>query len=201
MPPATLAYFPGSPFARMARVLVREWALPVEERELPFPPPNALFDDTPLGQVPVLRIGEEALFPTLIVLERLWEMAGRPPAYDPDRDRQRLLVTLQMGDALVAALYMGWSGLCPVAANHVGFDLRDRHLERVTRGLAWLEPGVGAQEPVHLPDLALACLLLWSEARGGPAPPFGPRIDALLAALSQRPSFEATRPQPWRPGG
>jgi glutathione S-transferase len=90
----SLAYVSGSPFGRMARVLVREWSLPVEERELPCPLPHEFFAENPLGQVPVLNVGRETLFPTLIILERLWELAGRPAAYDPPRDRQRLLVTL-----------------------------------------------------------------------------------------------------------
>jgi hypothetical protein len=36
---AVLSYTPGCPFARMARVAIREWALPVEEAEVVFPPP------------------------------------------------------------------------------------------------------------------------------------------------------------------
>jgi glutathione S-transferase len=200
MTSADLAFFSGSPFARMTRLLVREWALPVEERELPFPPPPDLFDTTPMGQVPVLRIGAETLFPTLIVMERLWEMASRPPAYDPGRDRQRLLVTLQMGDALVAALYIGWTGLRPTGPNHIGYDLAARHMERMAHTLDWLEAGAGAGHVLHLPDVALACLVLWSEARGGPARPFHPRIDAAVGRLAARPSFQATLPPAWRPG-
>jgi glutathione S-transferase len=49
---ARLAYFPGSPFARMARVLIEEWALPVDPDEWTFPPPEELFRLNPLGQVP-----------------------------------------------------------------------------------------------------------------------------------------------------
>src|SRR5688572_23165989 len=107
----------------MARVIVREWALPVEEIECPFPPPPEFFEKTPLGQVPVLLIDGVAVFPTLLVLERLWTMAGNPAhAYRPDQDRQVLLTILQAGDALVAALYQDWAGLRPVGPNHIGYD-------------------------------------------------------------------------------
>ena len=77
---ARLAYTPGSPFARMARVSIREWALAVEEVEVAFPPPPEIFAVNPLGQVPVLTVGGEAVFPTFLILERLWSMAGRPRA-------------------------------------------------------------------------------------------------------------------------
>ena len=105
-PAARLAYTAGSPFSRMARVCIREWALPVEEAEVAFPPPPETFAVNPLGQVPLLTVGDEAVFPTLLILERLWSMAGRPrAAYDDARDRQVLVTLLQAGDALVAAYY------------------------------------------------------------------------------------------------
>ena len=201
MTDATLAYLPGSPFARMARVLVREWSLAVGEEEVPFPPPPGWFDVNPLGQVPVLRIGGETVFPTLLVLERLWDMAGRPEAaYRPERDRQRLLVTLQAGDALTAALYQGWTGLRPVAPNHIGYDPAQRNLDRFARTLAWLESRPRDAAGIDLPDLALACLILWSEARGGPARPTHPQLDRVVERLERRPSFAATRPGAWSPG-
>ena len=198
----TLSYLPGSPFARMARVLLREWSLPIAEEELPFPPPPDWFDVNPPGQVPVLRSGDEVVFPTLLVLERLWELAGRPAeAYDPGRDRQRLLVTLQAGDALVAALYQGWTGLRPMAENHIGYDPATRNLHRVAHALDWIEERTGPDgDLVALPSVALACLVLWSEARGGPARPHRPGLDRLVGRLELRPSFAVTQPQPWKPG-
>ena len=127
-----LLYFPGSPVARMARVLVREWRLPIEEREVRFPPPDELFESNPLGQVPVLVLGDERVFPTLIVLERLWALAGAPAsAYAPEGERQLLLTTLQAGDALVAALYQRWAGLGPSGANSIGYDPGARNLARL----------------------------------------------------------------------
>jgi glutathione S-transferase len=201
-PEATLGYFPGSPFARMARVLAREWSLPVVEVEHRFPPPPELFDLNPLGQVPVLRIGEETVFPTFLVLERLWDMAGRPAgAYDPAHDRQLLLTILLAGDALVSALYQGWSGLGPVGTNHIGYDPAERHLDRFDSAIGWAQGRLRAPPgQITLPDTALACLLLWSDARGGPAWSQHRGLVARIEALDVRPSFAATRPQDWRPG-
>ena len=142
-PEGHLSIFLGSPFSRMAQVLVREWRLPVTEAELPsFPPAEAFFAENPLGQVPVLAIGGERLFPTLIVLERLWRMGGSPEeAYRPDAERQFLATLLGGGDALVAATYQRWAGLGPVGPNHVGFDPGARNLARFVAVLDWADEG------------------------------------------------------------
>ncbi len=202
--PTALAYTPGSPFARMARVAIREWALPVEEVEVGFPPPAEISALNPLGQVPVLTVDGEAVFPTLIILERLWSMAARSSdVYDPARDRQLLMTILSAGDALVAATYQRWAGLGPVGANSVGYDPAERNLGRVRSTLDWLEPNprmsaFGAD--VAPPAIAVACLLLWIEARGGLGWPTPPGLAALARALDERESFRLTRPPASRPG-
>ena len=201
-PEGQLSIFLGSPFARMASVLVREWALPVTEVELPsFPPPDAFFAENPLGQVPVLAVGGERLFPTLIVLERLWRMAGSPEdAYRPEAERQLLATLLGAGDALVGATYQRWAGLGPVGRNHLGYDPGARNLERFVSTLGWAEEGERIRGGVTLPGVAVACLLAWSDARGGPTRRPHPRIEAIAGSLSRRESFRQTQPQPWRPG-
>ena len=129
-----LLYFPSSPFARMARVLAREWRLDVTETEVPFPPPDGLFAATPLGQVPVLLADGVATFPTFEVLMRLWAMAGRPAgAYRPESERELLLTVLAAGDAVVAARYQRWAGLRNEAPNHIGYDPAERNLATPAR--------------------------------------------------------------------
>jgi glutathione S-transferase len=204
---AVLSYTPGSPFARMARVAIREWALPVEEAEVVFPPPAEVSALNPLGQVPVLTVDGQALYPTLIILERLWSMADRSgettgETYDPARDRQLLLTILSAGDALVAATYQRWAGLGPVGPNVVGYDPAERNLGRVRATLDWLEANprmaaLGAS--ITPPPVALACLLLWIEARGGLGWPVPPGLATIVAALDERESFRLTRPGAWRP--
>ena len=195
----TLFYFQGSPFARMARVLVLEWSLPITCRELPFPPPEDLFDINPLGQVPVLSLSDgRNLAPTLIVLEHLASVAGHEDA----TDRQQLLTILLAGDALTSALYQDWSGLRPSARNAVGYDPAERNIERFNRVLDWADRRIEIGEfegGISLPGIALACLLLWSDARGGPAWRRRKNLVALVDDLALRPSFVATAPQPWSP--
>ena len=201
-PAARLAYTPGSPFARMARVWIREWALAVEEVEVGFPPPPEIFAVNPLGQVPVLTVGDEAVFPTLLILERLWSQAGKPEAaYDDVRDRQLLMTILQAGDALVAAFYQRWAGLGPVGPNLIGYDPAERHLARVRATLAWLETRSGDLGAVTLPGTALACLLLWADARGGLGWPVPPGLGEMIGRLRERESFRATQPPPRSPFG
>ena len=196
-----LVYTPGSPFARMARVLVREWRLPIAETEAPFPPPDWVFELNPLGQVPALALGEERLFPTFIILERLWGLAGSPAsAYAPEVERQLLVTTLQAGDALVTALYQRWAGLAPAGENHIGYDPAQRHLARFESVLGWIVAGERLREGLTLSGVAVACLLLWSDARGGPVWSHHEGLGALVQGLAARESFRQTQPPPWQPG-
>jgi glutathione S-transferase len=73
-------------------------------------------------------------------------------------------------------------------------------MTRVLSALDWLEDRLGADGiipgPISVQDIALTCLVLWTESRG----PIGwrdrPRIEALVARLGDRPSFKATAPRP-----
>ena len=77
-----LYYIQGSPFARMARVLLREFEIPCAERLLEeFPPAPAYFDVNPLGQVPAIADGAERDFPTSVVAGKAG--FGRPGSSEP----------------------------------------------------------------------------------------------------------------------
>ena len=183
--------------------MVIEWALPVEPVEYAFPPGPEMFAVNPLGQVPALiRDDAPTVFPTLLVLEALWDMAGSPPqAYAP-ADRQLLMTVLQATDAYAAACYQTWSGLGPVGRNAVGFDPGRRNLDRVQSVLDWLDAaaaGGGLRPGVTLPGVALACLCLWADAREGLDWRRRPHLVPTVDALGRRPSFAATRPRDWSP--
>ncbi|MGI9388905.1 MAG: glutathione S-transferase family protein [Boseongicola sp.] len=200
MPVAKLFYFPGSPFARMARVLVLEMGFDLEAIELSFPPPKDLFELNQLGQVPTLLLPDgKSLFPTLIILEYLWRSAGSHNlAYDPDAERQLLLTVLQAGDALVAAKYQYWTGLGPIAENTIGYDPAERHLLRFSNFLNWLESqNEDLRQGLTLVNVALACTLLWTDARGGPDWRGNNKIQGIVDGVAQRPSFTETEPPPF----
>jgi glutathione S-transferase len=192
-----LAYFSGSPFARMCRVLVSEWSLPVQTIELAFPSTDELRALNPLGQVPVLlRDDGTSLFPTVLIMEELWRMAGSPETAYRNGDRQTLLTVLLATDAYAAACYQKWSGLRPVARNALGFDLGQRQRDRVVAVLDWVERG-GVRPGVTLPGVALACLCLWADAREGLDWRRRPRLAAVIDGLAARDSFARTQPRKW----
>ncbi|WP_119271663.1 glutathione S-transferase family protein [Taklimakanibacter deserti] len=206
-----LHYTPGSPFARIIRVLVRELALDCKEVAIRgFPPANDYFAINPLGQVPALETAEGVKFPTRIIIDFLMALPRREPLPVARavrrwegywQDDQLLAVLLAMGDALAAIKYQNWAGLRPGGKNLLGFDPADRHAERLGRTLDWLEgnaapdgflPGV-----LSVQDIALASFVLWTEARGGFPWRGRPRLEAIVAGCAERPSFAATEPQPW----
>jgi glutathione S-transferase len=203
-----LHYIDGSPFARMARVLILEHGLPVTLEEVTdFPPSAAHLALNPLGQVPVLVTADAVLFPTRIILDELLarasagEVAAAVSREGRAReDEQVLAVILAMGDALVARQYAKWAGMAPIGRNRLGFDPVERNLARALATLDWLEARIGPDgfHPgiVSVQDIALACLILWTESRGPVAWRGRPRIEALVARLERRPAFIATVPPP-----
>jgi len=205
-----LHYIDGSPFARMIRVLAREHGVALDEIEVTrFPPPESFLAINPMGQVPALVVGGKTYFPTRIALEALLERIDAPASgiaaaiSRPDSrldDDQLLAVIHAMGDALAAHHYAKWAGTGPVDRNQLGFDPARRNMVRVLATLDWLEQRLTPDgfQPGHISvqDVALACLILWSESRGPIAWRGRPRIGALIARLQDRPSFQSTIPRP-----
>jgi glutathione S-transferase len=206
-----LHYTPGSPFARIIRVLVRELAINCDEVAiLKFPPPAEYFAVNPLGQVPALETGDGIRFPTRLIIDFLLDSApGKTTAMAPAvrrhashwQDEQTLVVLLGMGDALAAMKYQQWAGLRPGGENLLGYDPAERHKQRALRSLDWLEqrasPDGFQPGQLSVQDIALAAILLWIDARGGFPWRGRPKLEAIVARCAARPSFKATAPQPW----
>ncbi len=200
--PAKLYYIDGSPFARLCRILIDEWQVPVQKVEVPFPLPDDFFAINPMGQVPVLETVGEAIFPTSQIVEQLWAMtvAATKPYLDPLADRQLLAIILGMGNFLVLSNQQAWAGLEQVGENKLGFNPGERHQERVQRSLNWIEERADiwltGKEP-NVCDYALACLLLWTESRRPIEWRNRKKIADIVDRLKDQPSFAATVPAPW----
>jgi glutathione S-transferase len=206
-----LHYTPGSPFARIIRVLLRELTIACEEAEIvEFPPPEKYFAVNPLGQVPALETAEGLKFPTRVIIDHLMTLPRRrlaPVTLAVRRDEghwqddQLLFVLLAMGDALAAMKYQVWAGLHQARENLLGYDPAVRHRERVLKTLDWLEARATLEgflpSALSVQDIALASIILWIEARGGFPWRGRPKLEAIVQRCAGRPSFTATKPQPW----
>jgi len=206
-----LYYTPGSPFARIVRVLLRELEIACEEVAIgSFPPPPSYFAVNPMGQVPALVASDGVRFPTRIIIDYLLSCGrGTSSVIAPSvrrtntywEDDQTLATILAMGDSLAAMKYQQWSGLVSGKENLIGFDPADRHAERVAKTLDWLEVRAGPDGflpgVLSVQDIALGCILLWVDARGGFAWRRRPHLEKIVHRCAERSSFANTEPQPW----
>ncbi|MEX0302532.1 MAG: glutathione S-transferase N-terminal domain-containing protein [Leisingera sp.] len=190
-----LVYLDGSPFARIVRILIQEWKLPVVCTEVCFPLPPEIDALTPLGQVPLLlREGQQALFPTLNIIECLSRFAAEGGEFQySGQTRETLVVALSAGDSLAQAAYQHWSGLGPVSDNGLGFEPGARNLDRFTRSVRWLAENAEAEKIVCL---AVAVFLYWARDRKVADLDLDDACIGRFETFFSRPSFKATIPRP-----
>lgn len=190
-----LLYVDGSPLARIVRILIAEWQLPVALREVDFPLPPELDELTPMGQVPLLLMPEQnPLFPTFNIIEYLATLApeGVPFGYN-NSGRMNLVIALTAGDALAHAAYERWSGLGQVSFNSLGFETGARNIERFNRTVAWL---VDRVETNTLVSLVVAILLDWARDRKVVGVDTRNTYTERFVGILSRPLVAATAPRP-----
>lgn len=210
-----LYFSDGSPYARVARILISEAGLAVEPvRETQFPP-QRVSAVNPALQVPALDTGSRRLFGTRLIAEYLLSLprdgagAEAPPLAaapvrpeDPWQDAQVLTALETLLGSLVLRSYLVWTGAEHRPDAAIPLDLAERELERSLSLLDWLEAAAGPEGflpgSFSLQDIWLVATLEWTEARL-PVPWRGrPRLEALLARYRDRPSVAGTRPAPLR---
>lgn len=184
----------SSPYARMVRVLIRELGLEVDEIEtITKDNPEELIKANPLGKIPVLQIGEQAIFDSQVILRYLDDTYGEGQYQPRDLAEATWLATVQ--GIVDEALTMTLEKKRPEPLRY-SFWVQ-RYQIAIPRSLTWLEqtPGV-LEDSVNQMRINLAVALDYLDFRH---PELHWREGAPLMhqwhqSFRRRPSFLATKP-------
>lgn len=212
-----LLYTPGSPFARMVRVVLHELGLEYERREQTGQESaEERAKATPTLQVPMFWDGGAALWDSEVICDYLLATYARRPGAAPPlaaapcrpgsewRDKLVLATIRTVGTSITTISQLTWTGVTAMENAHL-----KRCAERLPLLLGWLETELRDEAEGFLPgslslqDIALACHLRFFQNR-----PLGddlrlqdyPKLDSLLRRLDARPSFAANPIWWWEPG-
>jgi glutathione S-transferase len=193
---------PASPFARKARIIIRELDLTRLVEEIPVNPliSEELRRINPLGKIPVLVLKDgSTILDSPVICEYLNDLGGGKffPGYTVWRDvsaRWRALTLAALGD-----------GLCDAAVARIYESRRpqeqqskailQKHLDAVSRTLDVLEHARFAEDPT-IGEIAVACGLGYLDFR---LPELAwrdkhPALAAWYEKFSNYPSLQATMP-------
>ena len=212
-----LLYTTGSPYARGVRIILHELGLDYEAREeITTPTAAQRAQATPTLQVPTLWDGGYTLWESGLIAEYLLSNYAERPNTAPPlaesawrtsqewRDKLIFATVQTLGGAATTVSQMKWSGVPHGDNAHL-----TRCAERLPNILAWLSdelpdggdgfiPGV-----LSVQDIFLACHLRFIQNRPLDLDPDlqrFPKIEALLARLDARESFQANPILWWEPG-
>ena len=210
-----LYYLPGSPYARITRIVALELGAGCEfilETEFP---PRQVAALNPAAQVPTLVDGGRSLFGTRLITEYLVDgyganAAGEPP-FDPVglrpkarwRDGQIQAALEGLMASIVTRSYLIWTKAEHQPGADIDLDLTAHETDRIQRLLDWLEteaspegflPGV-----FSLQDMWLIAAIGFTEARIPINWRGRPNLESICEGLSGRESIEQTLPLPWTP--
>jgi glutathione S-transferase len=197
-----LIYAKPSPYSRKARVTVLEKGLAGRVEEIvvsPMEDPAVLLDANPLGKVPALRLDDgRSLYDSWVICEYLDTLAPTPRLIPNGAARFDVLRRAALADGVLdAAVTARLELLRPEDKRWTPWT--DRQRRAIERGLAAMAQDLAALGPAltlaHI-EFAVALEYLdfrlpevaWRDAH--------PALAAWLAEFGQRPSMQATRPQP-----
>lgn len=197
-----LIYAKPSPYSRKARVTVLEKGLAGRVEEVvvsPMEDPAVLLEANPLGKVPALRLDDgRSLYDSWVICEYLDSLAPTPRLIPDGPARFDVLRRAALADGVLdAAVTARMELLRPEDKRWTPWT--DRQRRAIGRGLAVMEQDVaalGAELTLAHIEFAVALEYLdfrlpdvvWRDTH--------PALAAWLAEFSQRPSMQATRPQP-----
>ncbi|MBU6298463.1 MAG: glutathione S-transferase family protein [Alphaproteobacteria bacterium] len=193
---------PASPFARKARIVVRELDLARLVEEIPVNPATSeeLHRVNPLRKIPALVLGDgSALIDSPVICEYLNELGGGKffPGMSIWREvsgRWRALGLQALGDGIAeAAVARVYESRRP--ENEQSKDMLAKYLAQIARALDALERAKFAKDPT-IGEIAVACALgyldfrlpelNWRETR--------PQLAAWYETFAKYPSMQSTWP-------
>jgi glutathione S-transferase len=183
-----------SPYVRRVRIVAHELGLAHElidastETGL-----AALRAVTPIWKMPVAEIDGVPVFDSAVINETLLRMHGHGPlsVLAPSDLAQRNVITVIDGalDSLINCLYLGRDGITAEQASYL-----QKHRERATSAMTWLEQRVDAGDRFGLVEIALCTALGWMRFRNMYPIEGHPTLLRCFDQHSERPSLAATRP-------
>jgi glutathione S-transferase len=181
-----------SPFVRRVRVVAAEVGEPVELVNTATDTGMAqLRDVSPIRKVPVAISDTRLLYDSRVIIDWLVTTRGYREIEAP-RDRwreQNLLNAIDAAlDSVIQLFYLRRDG---VAVD--GTAYAQRQLERADAIFAWLARELRPQA-FALPEISAACALDWMDFRACYPTERASGLDAVRAALRDRPSMVDTRP-------
>jgi glutathione S-transferase len=192
----------ASPYARKARVTLREAGIADRVEEVPVAPwtdPAGYRDVTPLGKVPALaRDDGPNLFQSVVICEYLASLNPAAKLYPADGEaRWRVLRQIAAADGILdASVAERVEGMFHEGA--VSQKFVDRQETTVASTLDLLETDAGELDgPVTAGQIAVACALAYRDFRFADRDwrAGHPGLAAWYAAFGERESMKATRPE------
>lgn len=179
-----LFHTPGSPYARLIRMLWRERGPALEEREVPLrDPASPLLAHHPVGRVPALLVEGVLLSETMLILAHRGWLPRDAAAM------ARLGQVLGMLDGIAV-----WNRELRRVPEERSPGVLALEATRAGRVLAALDPA--AFDPASVEGIALACTLGYGERRHRVWDwrAANPALAPWFEAASARPAFLATLP-------
>ena len=193
-----LLYQTHSPFARKVLVFAHEKGIAdqievVHHETSPTIPNDEVFEQNPLGKVPVLvRPNASALFDSDVICAYLETFSG-PKLYPQEGEARWEALRMQAlaQELATTGIALRWETVRrPEAMRYA--PLAEGYALKLTSSYDWLEANADFDAPLHVGHIALATALDWLVFRD--LPPFDggrPRLAAWFNAFSARTSMKA----------
>lgn len=190
-----LLYQTHSPFARKTLVFAHEAGLANRIEVIHHETSPTLRNDevhalNPLGKVPVLIPGGEAIFDSTVICEYLDRLHDGPSLIPADRIDALRWQAVADGISEAGILVRWETTRRPEPLRYPA--LGEGHLAKVAGACAFLESRFQPAERPGLAEIAIATALSWIAFREVHDLAVYPRLSAWLAAFEKRPSMQAT---------